>query len=97
MNQRPENGFHGYVMHEACWMLLEKFFTLRPVALDCLFQLCVSLPFPRYGGVTWSHKYVGFAFQDDESNILGRIASRFMERARKFMLTPRSTRTMYQL
>ena len=69
MTQYPENQVHGYVLHAACWSLLEKFAAPRAVPLDRLLQLCKSLPFPlRYDGVSWDHAYGGLVFYDDENN-----------------------------
>ena len=67
MRQRPIDGYHGYVLHESCWKLLESFFTLHDVPIDRLLQVCKSLPFPlRYTGVSWGHGYEGITSHDSE-------------------------------
>ena len=68
MRQRPANGRHGYVLHNACWCLLEKAFDTEIVPLERLLKVCDSLPFPlRWEGVCWGHDYGGLVLLDDEN------------------------------
>jgi hypothetical protein len=69
MRQRPANGRHGFVLHDACWCLLEKAFDTERIPLERFIEVCDSLPFPlRWGGVCWDHDYGGLALFDAESH-----------------------------
>ena len=64
MRHRPINNRHGFVLHDACWRLLQKVLEPEEVPLERLLKICRSLPFPLRGiGVCWNHDYGGlFAF-----------------------------------
>ncbi|PMB73364.1 hypothetical protein BM221_000785 [Beauveria bassiana] len=60
MCQEAIDGLHGFVLHSACWDLLNK--ACKPVgpSLERLLSICESLPFPMwYNGVSWGHDYEG--------------------------------------
>src|SRR5690349_23528875 len=44
MSARPLNGRHGYVLHDACWNLLEKACEPCNVPLERLYEVCSSVP-----------------------------------------------------
>ncbi|KAL8828532.1 MAG: hypothetical protein Q9170_006562 [Blastenia crenularia] len=67
MRQRPENNRHGFVLHDACWRLLQKALEPEKVPLERLLKICRSLPFPLRGiGVCWNHDYGGLTAFDDQ-------------------------------
>ena len=69
MQKSPVNDRHGYVVHDACWCLLEKFLHPRAVPLARLLKICESLPFPLRGsGVSWGHNYGGLVLLDEKSH-----------------------------
>ncbi|PGG95062.1 hypothetical protein AJ80_10029 [Polytolypa hystricis UAMH7299] len=69
MRQSPENGRHGFVLHDSCWRLLQKFFEPVDVPIERLLSICKSLPFPLRGsGVCWSHNYGGLTTFDNEDH-----------------------------
>ena len=69
MRQRPANGRHGFVFHEACWALLQEFYHPGPVPLARLLEICNSLPFPLRGaGVSWGHDYGGLVILDNQNH-----------------------------
>ncbi|KAH7175925.1 F-box domain-containing protein [Dactylonectria macrodidyma] len=58
--QHPANGRHGFPFHEACWSLLEKVYSPRPIPQKQLFEVCRSLPFSdQLNCLTWGHDYEG--------------------------------------
>ncbi|KAI9781319.1 MAG: hypothetical protein M1839_006112 [Geoglossum umbratile] len=60
MRQPPENGRHGFVLHDACWCLLQKAIEPDSIPLERFLGVCRSLPFPLRGvGVCWGHDYGG--------------------------------------
>lgn len=69
MQQPPENGRHGFVLHDACWDLLRKAFEPDNVPIERLLQICRSLPFPLRGiGVCWGHDYGGLTLFDNQGH-----------------------------
>ena len=67
MRQRPENNRHGFVLHNACWRLLQKALEPEKVPFERLLKICRSLPFPLRGiSVCWSHDYGGLTAFDDQ-------------------------------
>ncbi|WEW59724.1 Protein gts1 [Emydomyces testavorans] len=65
MRQSPENGRHGFVLHDSCWCLLQKFIEPDDVPIERLLSICKSLPFPIRGiGVCWGHNYGGLTTFD---------------------------------
>ncbi|KAM3430203.1 hypothetical protein MY4824_007809 [Beauveria thailandica] len=67
MWQSAIDGLHGFVLHSACWNLLNK--ACGPVgpSLERLLSICESLPFPLwYNGVAWGHDYEGFLKLDTD-------------------------------
>lgn len=67
MRQRPENNRHGFVLHHACWRLLQKVLEPEKVPLERLLKICRSLPFPLRGiSVCWGHDYGGLTAFDDQ-------------------------------
>ena len=68
MQQRPLNGRHGFVLHDACWRLLQKAFQPREVPVSRLLDICESLPFPLRGNsVSWGHDYGSLVALDDKN------------------------------
>ncbi|RFU28209.1 hypothetical protein B7463_g8130, partial [Scytalidium lignicola] len=66
MRIHPVNGRHGFVLHDACWHLLQRAFQPSEIPLERLVEVCESLPFPLRGnGVSWGHDYGGLHFLDD--------------------------------
>ncbi|KAF2471330.1 uncharacterized protein BDR25DRAFT_393460, partial [Lindgomyces ingoldianus] len=58
MRQHPLNGRHSFVLHDACWHLLQRAFQPSEIPLKRLLEVCESLPFPLQGnGVCWGHDY----------------------------------------
>ncbi|KAH0550938.1 hypothetical protein GP486_007698 [Trichoglossum hirsutum] len=69
MRQRPMNGRHGFVLHDACWRLLQKALEPNNTPLERLLVVCRSLPFPLRGfGVCWGHGYGGLAYFDSRDH-----------------------------
>lgn len=69
MRQCPENGRHGFVLHDACWRLLQKALEPDNIPLERLLGVCRSLPFPLRGiGVCWSHDYGGLTLFDNQDH-----------------------------
>ena len=60
MEQRYDNGRHGFVLHNSCWCLLQKAFEPTLIPLQRLLELCESLSFPlRTSSVYWGHDFGG--------------------------------------
>src|SRR5579862_7117241 len=69
MRQHPLNGRHGFVLHDACWRLLQRAFHPNDTPLKRLLEVCESLPFPLRGnGVCWGHDYGGLFIIDDQGH-----------------------------
>ncbi len=69
MQQCPVNGCHGFVLHGACWQLLQRAFQPDEIPLKRLLEVCESLPFPLRGnGVCWGHDYGGLLVLDDQDH-----------------------------
>ncbi|KAH0538229.1 hypothetical protein FGG08_005148 [Glutinoglossum americanum] len=69
MRQRPENGRHGFVLHDACWRLLQKASEPDSIPFERLLEVCRSLPFPLRGiGVCWGHDYGGLTLFDNQDH-----------------------------
>ncbi|KAE9374035.1 hypothetical protein N431DRAFT_481358 [Stipitochalara longipes BDJ] len=66
MRQDPLNGRHGFLLHDACWHLLQRVFQPGEIPLKRLVEVCESLPFPLRGnGISWGHDYRGLYFLDN--------------------------------
>jgi hypothetical protein len=60
MTQRQVDGLHGFVLHDACWCLLQKAFEPKTIPIQRLLEACESLPFPlRTSTVSWGHDFGG--------------------------------------
>ena len=69
MRQCPENGRHGFVIHDACWRLLQKALDPEDISLERLLKICRSLPFPLRGiGLCWGHDYGGLTHFDNQDH-----------------------------
>jgi hypothetical protein len=69
MRQSPDGRRHGFVLHDSCWRLLQRFFEPDDVPIERLFCICKSLPFPIRGiNVSWGHTYGGLITFDDEDH-----------------------------
>lgn len=49
MTRNPVNGCHGFVLHDACWHLLQRAFQPSEILLKRLLKVCESLPIPHRG------------------------------------------------
>ena len=69
MREPSFNGRHGFVLHDACWLLLKAALEPQSVPIWRLYKVCESLPFPVYwDGVCWEHDYGGLAFLDEQGH-----------------------------
>lgn len=69
MEQVPENGKHGFILHNACWRLLQKALEPDSIPTERLLAVCRSLPFPLRGlGVCWAHDYGGLTYFDNRDH-----------------------------
>ena len=69
MKQPPDNGCHGFVLHDACWCLLKAASDTQSVPLERLRNICESLPLPLWWeGVCWDHDYGGLALLDEQGH-----------------------------
>lgn len=62
MGRIPWSGRYknGFLLHDACWHLLQKAFLPSEIPLQRLIKVCQSLPFPRLMDcVSWDHNYGG--------------------------------------
>ncbi|OAA77621.1 Cyclin-like F-box [Akanthomyces lecanii RCEF 1005] len=59
--QAPAVGdLHGFLLHDACWDLLQQMPGAAGLSLDRLLHVCKSLPLPIwFNGVCWGHDYGG--------------------------------------
>ncbi|XWW96460.1 hypothetical protein V2A60_004434 [Cordyceps javanica] len=54
------HGLHGFVLHDACWNLLQRFPGASDLSLERLLSVCESLPFLLWlNGLGWGHNYEG--------------------------------------
>lgn len=69
MRQRPEDGVHGFVCHDACWSVFKKAIQPDNVSLNRIHEICNSLPkIPGRTNLFWGHDYGGLEFIDRESD-----------------------------
>lgn len=60
MDQAARDGLHGFVLHDACWRLLQKADGASAFSPERLVKVCESLPFPFwFHGLNWGHDYGG--------------------------------------
>lgn len=58
-----ENGLYGFVFHCSCWSVLERVFHPKPVPMDNLYELCLSMPKPlQTSCINWGHDYGGLHY-----------------------------------
>ncbi|KAH0558968.1 hypothetical protein GP486_004412 [Trichoglossum hirsutum] len=63
----PATGHDGFVLHDACWLLLQRAFQPDEIPLGRLLEVCQSLPFPYLGSsINWGHYYGGLYIPDDQ-------------------------------
>ncbi len=63
----PVDGRYGFSFHEACWSVLEKAYSPRPIPQKRLFEVCCSLPFSnRVNYITWGHDFGGLVSADND-------------------------------
>ena len=63
------NGCHDFVLHDACWHLLQRAFQIGEISLKRLLEVSESLPFPLAGiGVCWGHDYGNLFVSNDDSH-----------------------------
>jgi hypothetical protein len=76
MRQSPENGRHGFVLHDECWLLLQKAFEPDSVPIDRLLNVCNSLPFPFVGSAYVGVTVMGASIHSTLGTVIhGRTAS----------------------
>lgn len=69
MKQRSDNDRHGFVIHDACWRVLQKSVEPNTIPLGRFFRICSSLTFPLRGiGVSWGHDYGGLSKIDTKDH-----------------------------
>jgi hypothetical protein len=70
MEESPtDGGLHGFILHNACWNILQK--ASEPVGFttERLVRACESLPFPLwFNGVCWGHEYGGLLQLDVDTS-----------------------------
>ncbi|KAM3455409.1 hypothetical protein MY3296_002389 [Beauveria thailandica] len=67
MGQPAVDGSHGFVLHDACWRLLQKAGGATAISNNRLVEVCQSLPIPLwFNGLTWGHDYGGRLKLDTE-------------------------------
>ncbi|PPJ58327.1 hypothetical protein CBER1_04525 [Cercospora berteroae] len=67
MSQEPEQRTHGYLLHNSCFELLDRYVNPK-LDLDRLLQLCRSVPYSaECRGLTWDHCYRGLIQRDDQT------------------------------
>lgn len=60
MSQPAVDGIHGFVLHDACWCLLQTAGGASAFSKERLVEVCQSLPFTVwFNGVSWGHDYGG--------------------------------------
>ncbi|KAJ3497627.1 hypothetical protein NLG97_g1750 [Lecanicillium saksenae] len=60
MRSSARDGRHGFVLHEACWRLLQTAPGAAYLSLDRMWKVCRSSPLPVwFNGVCWGHDYEG--------------------------------------
>jgi hypothetical protein len=68
MKQGPANNRNCYLVHDACWCLLQKAIGPHDIPLVRLYSICSSLPFPIRGiGVSWGHDDGGLCIIDNQN------------------------------
>lgn len=69
MKRSPEDGIHGFLVHECCWHLLRKVLNSDDVPLERFVKICRSLPFTGLAiNVFWGHNYGGLCEIDENDN-----------------------------
>ncbi|KAM3477897.1 hypothetical protein MY8738_006213 [Beauveria namnaoensis] len=67
MSQPAVDGIHGFVLHDACWCLLQKAGGASAFSKERLVEVCQSLPFTvGFNGASWGHDYGGRLKLDTE-------------------------------
>lgn len=60
MKAVPEKDLHGFILHDACWRLLQQVPGAASLSLERLLSVCQSLPFLLwFNGVSWGHDFEG--------------------------------------
>ena len=68
MTQPPRNGRHAFVLHDDCWIILQRASAPSPVSLPRLLEACESLRFPLgTNGVFWGHTFGGLWELDSQN------------------------------
>ncbi|EGD99690.1 hypothetical protein TESG_07031 [Trichophyton tonsurans CBS 112818] len=69
MRQGADCGLHGFVMHDLCWQLLQKFYEPDDVPVARLLDVCRSLPLAILGSCAfWGHDYGGLITLDTKDH-----------------------------
>lgn len=69
MRQSADGGLHGFVMHDLCWQLLQKFYEPDDVPIERLHDVCRSLPLAILGSCAfWGHDYGGLITLDTKDH-----------------------------
>lgn len=61
------DGLHGFILHDACWDILQKAGEPEGLSFDRLVSICESVPFPLISyELNWGHEYEGFLKRDTD-------------------------------
>ena len=65
MQRGAVRGAYGFLLHDACWKILQKASEPTGLSLERLVSVCEALPFPLwYNGLSWGHDYGGLLSYD---------------------------------
>ena len=68
-DQLEVSGIHAFLLHDACWKLLQKASERAGLSLERLVSVCEALPFPVwYSGLSWGHDYGGLLKLDVDNS-----------------------------
>ena len=73
MWQRPLNGRHGFICHDACWSVLQVLFPLlhlQVALVSRLLEVCRSCPVKNMSLLDWGHNYGGLIGADRAASCL---------------------------
>ncbi|KAI2629534.1 cyclin-like F-box [Hypoxylon sp. NC1633] len=60
IGRRPAGGLHGFVIHDACWNMVQKVGGPAGFSIERMVCVCESLPNPLwFNGLSWGHDYGG--------------------------------------
>ena len=69
MKSKYKDGNHGFVIHDACWCLLQKASHPFTIPLENIILVCESFPVPIWTtALNWGHEYGGYMELDIEGS-----------------------------